>query len=198
MASFLQRLVTVSGPIYLGDIVKYYKITQDDRYKTLIDGDSAKSLQQFAIQLAYGKAELKGDEVFKVKYNEDDHKKKPLSDIYTFFRPILIASEKAVEALQCTKKQQPLNLELPQEGLVGFFVTPLLENHLDKEKSKYDQGPDGYVVYKMVLKNVSTIEYDMFRILESPQTIIVSEQVKERILERKLKGFTLIEIPCTE
>ncbi|KPY85809.1 hypothetical protein RA263_27330 [Pseudomonas syringae pv. tagetis] len=178
--------------------MKYYKITQDDRYKTLIDGDSSNSLQQFAIQLAYGKVELKGDEAFKVKYNEDDHKKRPLSDIYTFFRPILIASEKAIEALQCTKKQQPLKLESPQEGLVGFFVTTLLENHLDKEKSKYDQGPNGYVVYKMALKNVSTIKHDMFRILESPQTIIVSEHVKERILERKLKGFTLVEIPCTE
>lgn len=193
----MQPLVTVSGPIYLGEIVKYYKITQDDKYKTLIDGDSAKSLQQFAIQLAYGKADMKGDETFKVKYNEDDHKKKPLSDIYTFFRPILIASEKAAEALQCTKQQQ-LKLELPQEGLVGFFVTPLLENHLDKEKSKYDQGPNGYVVYKMALKNVSTIEHDIFRILESPQTIIVSEQLKERILKRNLKGFTLVEIPCTE
>ncbi|MFO3664499.1 MULTISPECIES: imm11 family protein [Pseudomonas syringae group genomosp. 2] len=178
--------------------MKYYKITQDDRYKTLIDGDSAKSLQQFAIELAYGKVELKGDEVFKVKYNEDDSKKKPLSDIYTFFRPIVIASEKAIEALQCTGEQQPLKLELPQEGFLGFFVTPLLENYLDKEKSKYDQGPNGYVVYKMVLKNVSTIKYDMFRILESPQTIIISEQVKERILKRKLKGFTFVEIPCTE
>ncbi|KPB22022.1 Uncharacterized protein AC516_1844 [Pseudomonas amygdali pv. sesami] len=38
----------------------------------------------------------------------------------------------------------------------------------------------------------------MFRILESPQTIIISEQVKERILKRKLKGFTFVEIPCTE
>ncbi|AVB18208.1 MULTISPECIES: hypothetical protein [Pseudomonas syringae group] len=178
--------------------MKYYKITQDDRYKTLIDGDSAKSLQQFATQLAYGKAELIGNEAFKVKFNEDDNKKKPLSDIYTFFRPILIASERAAEALQCTKKQQAIKLELPQEGLVGFFVTQLLENHLNKEKSKYDQGPNGYVVYKMVLQNASIIKHDMFRILESPQTIIASEQVKERILERKLKGFTLIEIPCTE
>ncbi|MFH7422593.1 hypothetical protein RA276_28680, partial [Pseudomonas syringae pv. tagetis] len=93
--------------------------------------------QQFAIQLAYGKVQLKGDEAFKVKYNQDDHKKRPLSDKYTFFRPILIASEKAIEALQCTKNQQPLKLESPQEGMEGFFVTTLLEKHLDKEKSKY-------------------------------------------------------------
>ncbi|KPB27036.1 Uncharacterized protein AC517_1324 [Pseudomonas syringae pv. syringae] len=45
---------------------------------------------------------------------------------------------------------------------------------------------------------MSTIEHDIFRILESPQTIIVSEQLKERILKRNLKGFTLVEIPCTE
>ncbi|MFH7617885.1 hypothetical protein, partial [Pseudomonas syringae group genomosp. 7] len=77
-------------------------------------------------QLAYGNVQQKCDEPLKVKDNEDDHKKRPLSDINTFFRPILIASEKAIEALQCTKKHQPLKLESPQEGLVGFFVSTLL------------------------------------------------------------------------
>ncbi|KII28712.1 hypothetical protein NL64_23265 [Pseudomonas fluorescens] len=55
--------------------MKIYSITQDDRYKTLVDADQSEGLQDFATQLAYGETTLVPEkQIFQVVYNSDDKK----------------------------------------------------------------------------------------------------------------------------
>lgn len=133
--------------------MKIYSITQDDKYKTLIEADQVDGLQAFATKLAYGDASAVGDSSeYRLIYNSDDKKKKALSDFYTFFRPILVVSQKAYNELGFLQSLPRVNISGPRAGDVALYVAELMSGMFNAEKSDYDKGEGGYVVYKAVLR----------------------------------------------
>lgn len=175
--------------------MKVYSITQDDKYKTLVDADQAGSLQEFATKLAYGETILEPEkQVFHVVYNSDDKKKPAFSDFYTFFRPVLVVSEKAYDALGFLQGFPKVKLLGPRAGDVAVFISELLSNVFDFEQSDYDKGEGGYVVYKAVLKIPESYMGEIFRIPENPQVLYVSQVFKETIEALGLKGVAFKEV----
>jgi hypothetical protein len=175
--------------------MKFYSITQDDKYKTLIDMNQVDGLQDFATKLAYGDASLESDtQKYSVVYNSDDKKKSALSDFYTFFRPILVVSEKAYEELGFLQVFPRVKISGPRENDVALYIAELLSDVFDFEKSDYDKGENGYVVYKAVLKTPENYRGEIFRVYESPQVLYVSQVFKEAVESNGLKGLVFREV----
>jgi hypothetical protein len=175
--------------------MKIYSITQNDKYKTLVDADQVESLQEFATRLAYGDAILEPKkQAYHVVYNSDDKNKPALSDFFTFFRPILVVSEKAYGALGFLQVFPRVKLLGPRAGDVAVFITELLLDAFDVEHSDYDKGEGGYVVYKAVLKLPENYKVEIFRIPENPQVLYVSQIFKDFVESLGLKGLTFKEV----
>jgi hypothetical protein len=177
--------------------MKIYAITQDDKYKTLVGGEQANSLQEFATKLAFKEVGLDSEsDLYSVVYNSDDKKKKALSDFYTFFRPVLILSKMAYDELFFLRDFPCLRISSPRADDVAVFVSTVLTKAFDYEKSDYDKGPNGYVVYKPVLKISSDRTEAIFRIAESPQSLFVSQLFKDSVESKGLKGLKFREVEC--
>lgn len=175
--------------------MKVYSITQDDKYKTLIDAEQVESLQGFATKLAYGEVILESErQAFCVVYHSDDKHKSELSDFFTFFRPILVVSEKAYGALEFLQGFPKVKLLGPRAGDVAVFITELLRNAFDFEQSDYDRGECGYVVYKAVLKIQESYVREIFRIPENPQVLYVSQAFKDSVEALGLRGIAFKEV----
>ncbi|MBV7556143.1 double-CXXCG motif protein [Pseudomonas sp. PDM28] len=175
--------------------MKIYSITQDDKYKTLIDADQVESLQEFATKLAYGEVILESErQAFCVVYNSDDKNKPALSDFFTFFRPILVVSEKAYDALDFLQTFPRVKLLGPRAGDVAIFIAELLSNAFDIDQSDYDRGEGGYVVYKAVLKIPESYTGEIFRIPENPQVLYVSQVFKDAVESLGLRGLAFKEV----
>lgn len=175
--------------------MKIYSITQDDRYKTLVDADQSEGLQDFATQLAYGETTLVPEkQIFQVVYNSDDIKKSELSDFFTFFRPVLVVSEKAYGALKFLQGFPRIKLLGPRTGDVAVFITELVSNAFDFEQSDYDRGEGGYVVYKAVLNISESHVREIFRIPENPQVLYVSQVFKDTVEALGLRGIAFKEV----
>lgn len=186
-----------SGPDYSGDLMKIFSITQDDKYKTLVDLDHASGLQDFATKLAYGEVTVdEKSEEYQLVFNVDDKKKKGLSDFYTYFRPVLVVSRRAY--LECGRLESfpRLPIASPHPDDVALFVSDLVSGIFDFENSDYDKGDTGYVVYKTVLKVPKTFDSQIFRIPENPQAVYVSEVFKTEVEARGLVGlkFQMVEV----
>lgn len=174
--------------------MKFYSITQNDKYKTLIDADQVEGLQDFAIKLAYAEASLEPDgREYRIVYNSDDKKKAALSDFYTFFRPVLVVSEKAYAELGFLRDLPRVKISGPRVEDVALYVAEVLSNVFDYEKSDYDKGDGGYVVYKAVLKIPESYRGEIFRISESPQILYVSQVFKDAVESNGLKGLSFRE-----
>ncbi len=177
--------------------MKIYTITQDDKYKKLVDGEQVESLQEFAIKLAFREASLDPEsDLYFIAYNPDDEKKKALSDFYTFFRPILVLSKTAYDELIFLQKLPCVRISSPRADDVAVFVSTVLTKAFDYEKSDYDKGPNGYVVYKTVLKLSEDRTEAIFRIAESPHSLFVSQFFKDSIESKGLKGLEFREVEC--
>lgn len=178
--------------------MKIYTITQDEKYKTLVDGEHVESLQEFATKLAFREASLDSEsELHSVIYNSDDKKKKALSDFYTYFRPVLILSKTAYDELFFLQKFPCLKISSPRPDDIAVFVSKILKNAFDYEKSDYDKGPNGYVVYKPVLKLSADRTEAIFRITESPQSLFVNQFFKDSVESKGLKGLKFREVECS-
>lgn len=172
-----------------------YTLTEGDKYKTLVDEDHAGGLQEFASSLAFNRALLPIQEfVGRVIYNPEDSKKKALSDFYTFFRPVLIASESAIGSLAALAKLPKVNVVTPREGDTALYVPNVVSGLFNFEESDYDEGPNGYVVYRTVLNSTVALTEQIFRIPESPMTLFVTQEFKDEVLLNKLKGLVFREV----
>lgn len=177
--------------------MKIYTITQDDKYKTLVDGEQVESLQELSTKLAFREAKLDPEnDFYSVVYNSDDKKKKALSDFYTYFRPVLILSKKAYDELVFLQGLPRFRISSPRADDVAVFVSTVLTKAFDYEKSDYDKGPSGYVVYKPVLKLSPDHTEAIFRIAESPQSLFVSQLFKDSVESKGLKGLKFREVEC--
>ncbi|MGF6110223.1 hypothetical protein HKK52_00135 [Pseudomonas sp. ADAK2] len=175
--------------------MKFYSITQNDKYKTLIDADQVGGLQDFATKLAYGETSLESDgREYRIVYNSDDEKKAAVSDFHTFFRPVLVVSEKAYAALGFLRVLPRVKISGPRFEDVALYITELLPDVFDFEKSDYDKGEGGYVVYKAVLKIPESYRGEIFRISESPQLLYVSQVFKDAVELSGLKGLNFREV----
>lgn len=175
--------------------MKIYSITQNDKYKTLVDVDQVESLQEFATRLAYCDATLESEkQTYHVVYNSDDKNKPALSDFFTFFRPILVVSEKAYDALGFLQIFPRVKLFGPRVGDVAVFITELLSDAFDVDQSDYDKGEGGYVVYKAVLNVPANYKGEIFRVPENPQVLYVSQVFKDAVESQGLRGVAFKEI----
>ena len=175
--------------------MKIYTITQDDKYKTLVDGEEVESLQEFAKKLAFREANLDCEiELYSVAYNTEDKKKKASSGFYTYFRPILILSKTAYDELTFLQDLPRIIISSPRPDDIAIFVSTILTNAFDYEKSDYDKGPNGYVVYKPVLKLSADRTEAIFRITESPQSLFVNQLFKDSVESKGLKGLKFREV----
>lgn len=175
--------------------MKIYSITQDDKYKTLVDTSQLGGLQDFATKLAYGETTLdSGQHIFRVVYNSDDRKKSAHSDFFTFFRPVLVVSDKAYEALEFLQGFPKIELLGPRAGDVAVFITELLSDAFDFKQSDYDKGAGGYVVYKAVLKIPESYVREIFRIPENPQVLYVNQAFKDAVETLGLRGIAFNEV----
>lgn len=77
---------------------------------------------------------------------------------------------------------------------VALYITELLPDVFDFEKSDYDKGEGGYVVYKAVLKIPESYRGEIFRISESPQLLYVSQVFKDAVELSGLKGLNFREV----
>lgn len=172
-----------------------YALTEDDKYKTLVDEEHAGGLQEFASSLAFNRALLPFHEfVGRVIYNPEDSKKKAHSDFYTFFRPILIASDSAVSKLAALAKLPRVKVMTPRQGDTALYVPNMVSGLFNFEESDYDEGPNGYVVYRTVLNSTVALTEQIFRIPESPMALFVTQEFKDEVLLNKLKGLVFREI----
>ena len=175
-----------------------YSITQDDKYKTLIDADHGEGLHDFATKLAYGSSSLESDNrEYRVVYNPDDTRKVALSDFYTFFRPVLVVSAKAYEELGFLQVLPRVKMSGPRADDVALYVAELLLDVLDYEESDYDKGEGGYVVYKAVLKMPRNFGGEIFRVSESPQVLYVSQVFKDAVESNGLNGLSFRAVERT-
>ncbi|WP_169316102.1 imm11 family protein, partial [Pseudomonas agarici] len=148
-------------------------------------------------ELAFREASLDPEsELYSVVYNSDDKKKKASSDFYTYFRPVLILSKRAYDELIFLQDLPCLRISSPRTDDVAIFVSTVLKNAFDYEKSDYDKGPNGYVVYKPVLKLSADCTEAIFRIAESPQSLFVNQLFKDSVESKGLKGLKFREVEC--
>jgi hypothetical protein len=172
-----------------------YTLTESDQYKTLVDEEHVGGLQEFASSLAFNRALLPIQEfVGRVIYNPGDSKKKADSDFYTFFRPVLIASESAIGKLSALAKLPKINVVTPRKGDTALYVPNVVSGLFNFEQSDYDEGPSGYVVYRTVLNSTVALTEQIFRIPESPMVLFVTQDFKDEVLLNGLKGLVFREI----
>lgn len=172
--------------------MKYYSLTQSSEFKTLVGRFDDLALYDAAKQYAFGKDfNAVFSRQYELEFSSDDKKKKDGSDIFTFFRPVLIVTSKAKALFQSVIPDSVHNLNVlsPNPDHSGIVLEKLLSGAFNKEMSEFDEYPSGLVVYKMVLNAAAIQGVDVFRVAENPLSIYVSEKFVEMSKVRGLKGF---------
>ncbi|MEL7937803.1 MULTISPECIES: imm11 family protein [Pseudomonas] len=178
--------------------MKYYSITQSSKYKTLIDEDLDLKLYHASSEYAFGEnASTLTSKTFNLAYNTDDKKKEDRSDIFTYFRPTLIVTSKALEVISSIVPDSFIKIKInsPNTDHHGIVITSAIHDALDKEQAEFDEYPQGLVVYKYALKESKIPNLQIFRLKESPLSIFVSENFVHLAKKQKLVGVDFKEIP---
>ena len=169
--------------------MEYYFINQNDQYQTLVEvAPHAGFLADLGLQLNHDNNNKKS----LLAFNDEDSNLPRGSDIYTAFSPVLIFTEKALKYLNDLNGMESnieLTVDFPEQNLKAVVVNNLVLGGLDKEDSDYDEYDKGFVIFSHVLKKARIVDYDIFRIEESPSCVFVSEIFKARVEASGLKGF---------
>ncbi|WP_258324572.1 hypothetical protein [Frischella perrara] len=110
-----------------------------------------------------------------------------------FFKTILVFSESALTALADILEPRgqllPVITESKRKKFYGYYPTNPLSGCFDKEKSIYDECPNGFVVDKpfLIAQNI-TDEY-LFSVEEDMSRIFVTDKFKQRVEDANLLGF---------
>ena len=123
----------------------------------------------------------------------DSGKKNYQFDFCSFLSPFFVISESALTALADILEPRgqllPVITESKRKKFFGYYPTNPLSGCFDKEKSIYDEWPNGFVVDKpfLITKNI-TDEY-LFSIEEDMRRVFVTDKFKQRVEDANLLGF---------
>lgn len=174
---------------------KFYVLVQDDKFKSLLDSPSSLGLYEFSIALAYGEATVDEEAgIYDLVYNTEHKRGKSASDVFTYFRPVIVFSRKVYDGLDYLKKFPEVRINSPVKSHVAIFIDTSLVGIFDRQRSKYDEWPDGYVVYDLVLRDMDDVTCDIFRVAESPKVVVVSQKFKDDVESMNVKGFSFREL----
>lgn len=177
--------------------MKYYSITQNDDFKTLVGKQGDLALHDAAQQYAFGKdVSAVFSTQYELEFNSDDKRKKDGSDVFTFFRPVLVLTSKARELFKSIAPDSFVDIDVrsPNSDHFGVVVDTKLVGALNRELSEFDEYPNGLVVYKLVLNRPAVQECDVFRVAENPLSIYVSERFLDAAKGGDLKGLDFKEV----
>ena len=130
------------------------------------------------------KLELRRNELGKKNYQ---------FDFSGALNPFLVFSESALTALADILEPRgqllPVITESKRKQFFGYYPTNPLSGCFDKEKSVYDEWPNGFVVDKpfLIAQNI-TDEY-LFSVEEDMRRVFVTDKFKQRVEDANLLGF---------
>ncbi|WP_276904649.1 hypothetical protein [Frischella perrara] len=123
----------------------------------------------------------------------DSGKKNYQFDFNNFLNPFLVFSESALTALAdiLEPRGQLLSVitESKRKKFYGYYPTNPLSGCFDKEKSVYEECPNGLMIRKpfLIAQNI-TDEY-LFSVEEDMRRVFVTGKFKQRVEDANLLGF---------
>jgi len=179
-----------------------YVLSKNDKHPVLVQDDSSEAVEyenDFAIRAA--SPEMHGTHFpstyspLKLKIAAETARRKGISDLQTHFSPFIIFTQRAADALSdlLDDAGQLLPVVGPQQNLIGFHVTRILDSAVDFDKSAYVMYENGPLIRKTVLLGKAIEGVHIFKIRESTSRVFVSDVFRQRVEERKLNGFSFLQ-----
>ena len=123
----------------------------------------------------------------------DSGKKNYQFDFSGFLNPFLVFSESALTALADILEPRgqllPVITESKRKQFFGYYPTNSLSGCFDKEKSIYDEWPNGLMIRKLFLIAENITDEYLFSIEESISGVFVTDKFKQRVEDANLLGF---------
>ncbi|OXI30491.1 hypothetical protein CFB89_25370 [Burkholderia sp. AU16741] len=176
-----------------------YGLRQDEEFQPLVQVDDG-------VEIAYDKSIAVratalcgrglGEDYDPVKLTWGTSRRKKTSDVHTMLSPFLVFSDRALDVLAPVLRDsgEILQVEAPIKDMFGFHVTRVIENALDIDASKFKVYPQATVFNKIFILKSRIEGADIFRLKESPATVLVSERFRGLVEQNKLKGFDFGEV----
>ena len=123
----------------------------------------------------------------------DSGKKNYQFDFSGFLGPFLVFSESALTALADILEPRgqllPVITESKRKQFFGYYPTNPLSGCFDKEKSVYEEWPNGLKIEKTFLIAQNITDDYLFSIEESISRVFVTDKFKQRVEDANLLGF---------
>ena len=123
----------------------------------------------------------------------DSGKKNYQFDFSGFLGPFLVFSESALTALADILEPRgqllPVITESKRKKFFGYYPTNPLSGCFDKEKSVYEEWPNGLKIEKTFLIAQNITDDYLFSIEESISRVFVTDKFKQRVEDANLLGF---------
>ncbi|MFQ0990845.1 hypothetical protein [Gilliamella apicola] len=123
----------------------------------------------------------------------DFGKKNYQFDFRDFLNPFFIFSESALTALADILEPRgqllPVITASKRKKFFGYYPTNPLSGCFDKEKSIYDEWPNGLMIRKLFLIAENITDEYLFSIEESISGVFVTDKFKQRVEDANLLGF---------
>ena len=130
------------------------------------------------------KLELRRNELGKKNYQ---------FDFSGALNPFLVFSESALTALADILEPRgqllPVITESKRKKFFGYYPTNPLSGCFDKEKSVYEEWPNGLIIRKLFLIAENITDDYLFSIEEDIGFIFVTDKFKQRVEDANLLGF---------
>ena len=130
------------------------------------------------------KLELRRNELGKKNYQ---------FDFCSFLSPFLVFSESALTALADILKPRgqllPVITESKRKKFYGYYPTNPLSGCFDKEKSVYEEWPNGLIIRKLFLIAQNITDEYLFSVEEDISRVFVTDKFKQRVEDANLLGF---------
>ena len=132
----------------------------------------------------------------------DSGKKNYQFDFSGALNPFLVFSESALTALADILEPRgqllPVITESKRKRFFGYYPTNPLSGCFDKEKSIYEEWPNGLMIRKPFLIAQNITDDYLFSIEEDISRVFVTDKFKQRVEDANLLGFDFsIEIPTS-
>ena len=123
----------------------------------------------------------------------DSGKKNYQFDFSDFLGPFLVFSESALTALADILEPRgqllPVITESKRKKFFGYYPTNPLSGCFDKEKSVYEEWPNGLMIRKLFLIAQNITDEYLFSIEEDIGFVFVTDKFKQRVKDANLLGF---------
>ncbi len=177
---------------------KYYWAQQAGGYRRIIEAqECATSVYDAFNQEDPAHFIEKYKETFDLQYNPDEPDLPAQADIEVGLSPIIILSKvlaERISGLSGFNQLRRIELPLPREDLLAFYLQDTIPFGLNLELSDYDKYEKGLVVFEHVLKSENLQEKDIFRISESPLKILFSSEFVNIFHKNGFKGVDFKEV----